>query len=41
LCSGLVFQLRVPLPNVVSMQTSQPHLEGAGGIPLHRLVKEA
>jgi pilus assembly protein CpaF len=33
--------LRVPLPGVVSMQTRQPNLEGAGEIPLRRLVKEA
>jgi Flp pilus assembly CpaF family ATPase len=32
---------RVPLPDVVSMQTRQPNLEGAGEIPLRRLVKEA
>jgi Flp pilus assembly CpaF family ATPase len=31
----------VPLPDVVSMQTRQPNLEGAGEIPLRRLVKEA
>jgi Flp pilus assembly CpaF family ATPase len=31
----------VPLPDVVSMQTRQPDLEGAGEIPLRRLVKEA
>ncbi|WP_240619593.1 CpaF family protein [Blastococcus sp. TF02-8] len=36
-----VFELRVPLPDVVSMQTRQPNLEGAGEIPLRRLVKEA
>jgi pilus assembly protein CpaF len=33
--------LRVPLPDVVAMQTRQPNLEGAGEIPLRRLVKEA
>jgi pilus assembly protein CpaF len=33
--------LRVPLPNVVAMQTRQPNLEGTGEIPLRRLVKEA
>ena len=32
---------RVPLPDVVAMQTRQPNLEGAGEIPLRRLVKEA
>jgi pilus assembly protein CpaF len=31
----------VPLPDVVAMQTRQPNLEGAGEIPLRRLVKEA
>ena len=36
-----VFELRVPLPDVVSMQTRQPNLEGTGEIPLRRLVKEA
>jgi pilus assembly protein CpaF len=36
-----VFELRIPLPDVVSMQTRQPNLEGAGEIPLRRLVKEA
>src|SRR4028118_1364497 len=36
-----VFELRVPLPDVVAMQTRQPNLEGAGEIPLRRLVKEA
>src|SRR4051794_34953951 len=35
------FELRVPLPDVVSLQTRQPNLEGAGEIPLRRLVKEA
>ena len=36
-----VFELRVPLPDVVSMQTRQPNLEGSGEIRLRRLVKEA
>ncbi|MGH3260505.1 MAG: CpaF family protein, partial [Trebonia sp.] len=36
-----VFELQVPLPDVVSMQTRQPNLEGTGEIPLRRLVKEA
>jgi pilus assembly protein CpaF len=31
----------VPLPDVVSMQTRQANLEGAGEIPMRRLVKEA
>ena len=41
LCSLLTFELRVPLPDVVAMQTRQLNLEGAGEIPLRRLVKEA
>jgi pilus assembly protein CpaF len=36
-----VFELRVPLPDVVCMQTRQPSLEGTGEIRLRRLVKEA
>jgi pilus assembly protein CpaF len=36
-----VFELKIPLPDVVSMQTRQPNLEGSGEIPLRRLVKEA
>ncbi len=36
-----VFELRVPLPDVVSMQTRQPNLEGTGEVRLRRLVKEA
>jgi pilus assembly protein CpaF len=36
-----VFELRIGLPDVVSMQIRQPNLEGAGEIPLRRLVKEA
>lgn len=36
-----VFELRLPLPDVVSMQTRQPNLEGTGEIRLRRLVKEA
>ena len=36
-----VFELEVPLPDVVAMQTRQPNLEGTGEIPLRRLVKEA
>ncbi len=31
----------MPLPDVVAMRTRQPNLEGAGEIPLRRLVKEA
>jgi len=36
-----VFELQVPLADVVSMQTRQPNLEGTGEITLRRLVKEA
>ena len=36
-----VFELRVPLPDVVSMQTRQASLEGTGEVRLRRLVKEA
>ena len=36
-----VFELQVPLPDVVGLQTRQPNLEGTGEIPLRRLVKEA
>jgi pilus assembly protein CpaF len=36
-----VFELKLPLPDWVAMQTRQPNLEGAGEIPLRRLVKEA
>jgi pilus assembly protein CpaF len=36
-----VFELQLPLPDVVGMQTRQPNLEGTGEIPLRRLVKEA
>ncbi len=36
-----VFELQVALPDVVSMQTRQPNLEGTGEISLRRLVKEA
>ena len=36
-----VFELRVPLPDVVSMQTRPASLEGSGEIHLRRLVKEA
>ncbi len=36
-----VFELQIPLPDVVSMQTRQPNLEGTGEISLRRLVKEA
>ena len=36
-----VFELRLQLPDVVSMQTRQPSLEGTGEVRLRRLVKEA
>ena len=36
-----VFELKVPLPDVVSMQTRQANLEGTGEIALRRLVKES
>ncbi len=36
-----VFELRIPLPDVVAMQTRQANLEGSGEIRLRRLVKEA
>jgi pilus assembly protein CpaF len=36
-----VFELQVPLPDVVALQTRQPNLEGTGEIRLRRLVKEA
>ena len=36
-----VFELQVPLPDTVAMQTRQPNLEGNGEITLRRLVKEA
>ena len=36
-----VFELRLPCPDWVAMQTRQPNLEGSGEIPLRRLVREA
>jgi pilus assembly protein CpaF len=36
-----VAELRVDHPHVVSLETRQPNLEGAGGIDLTRLVREA
>ena len=33
--------LKVPLPDVVRMQTRQPSLEGTGEISLRHLVREA
>lgn len=36
-----VFELMIPVRDVVSLQCRQPSLEGTGEIPLRRLVKEA
>ncbi|WP_158862564.1 TadA family conjugal transfer-associated ATPase [Leifsonia sp. AG29] len=36
-----VAELRVTHPHVVGLQTRQPNLEGAGGVDLRRLVREA
>ena len=36
-----VFELQVPLPDVVSMQTRPANLEGRGAIDLRRLITEA
>ncbi|MHA7146806.1 CpaF family protein [Arthrobacter sp. TmT3-37] len=36
-----IFELRLPLRDVVGLQCRQPNLEGHGEIPLRRLVKEA
>ena len=36
-----VAELRVPHPHVVGLQSRQPNLEGAGGVDLRRLVREA
>ena len=36
-----VFELQIPLPDVVSMQTRQTNLEGRGEIDLRRLIVEA
>ncbi|MCY1157726.1 MAG: CpaF family protein [Citricoccus sp.] len=36
-----IFELKLPLRDVVQMQCRQPNLEGNGEIPLRRLVKEA
>ncbi len=36
-----VFELRLPLPDWVALQTRQPSLEGTGEVRLRRLVKEA
>jgi pilus assembly protein CpaF len=36
-----VFELKLPLPDTVALQTRQANLEGAGEVPLRRLVVEA
>lgn len=36
-----IFELKLPLRDVVGLQCRPPNLEGAGEIPLRRLVKEA
>ena len=36
-----VFELRLPSPDWVALQTRQPNLEGTGEVRLRRLVKEA
>ena len=36
-----IFELKLPLRDVVGLQCRQPNLEGAGEMPLRRLVKEA
>jgi pilus assembly protein CpaF len=36
-----VFELKIPLRDVASMQCRQPSLEGTGEVPLRRLVTEA
>lgn len=36
-----IFELQIQLRDVVGLQCRQPNLEGAGEIPLRRLVKEA
>lgn len=36
-----VFELQIPLPDVVALQTRQPNLEGRGAIDLRRLIVEA
>lgn len=36
-----IFELRIPVRDVVGLQCRQPNLEGVGEIPLRRLVKEA
>lgn len=36
-----VFELQIPLPDVVAMQTRQKNLEGQGAVDLRRLIVEA
>ena len=36
-----VFELQLPAPDLVGLQTRQPNLEGAGEVRLRRLVREA
>ncbi len=36
-----VFELKIPVRDVVGLQCRQPSLEGTGEVPLRRLVKEA
>jgi pilus assembly protein CpaF len=36
-----VFELRLPSPDWVPLQTRTPNLEGTGEVPLRRLIKEA
>jgi pilus assembly protein CpaF len=36
-----VAELRIAHPHVVALEARQPNLEGAGGVPLERLVREA
>ncbi len=40
-CTRCGYVLRIPLPDVVRMQTRQPSLEGTGEISLRHLVREA
>jgi Flp pilus assembly CpaF family ATPase len=41
LCTSSSKWLKVPLPDVVRLQTRQPNLEGTGEISLRHLVREA
>ena len=36
-----VAELRIAHPHVIGLQTRQPNVEGAGGVDLRRLVREA